>query len=426
MLYRSQNHRRRGQVVILVAVCLVVLLSVVAITLDGGILQDDRRRVQAGADAAALAGAAQLFYNVESVSGINPDPGNAAKTAALANAAANGFNNDGKTNTVTVNIPPQSGPFTNQLGYVEVIIQYNQKRTFSAIFGSGDLPVVARAVARGRWAPDNNGILVLAPTGQGAFSTVGNGVMNLVGASLIVDSTDPAGATLTNNATVSAPVFDFSGTPGYSCSGSGGFQGTIYSGQPPTPDPLAYIPEPDPSTMTIQSRKAITDSNGNKTLVLNPGVYVGGIKLSGQANVIMNPGIYYMDGGGFSFTGQGSLTATGVMIYNAPQSNSDVVNISGLGSVNISPPTSGPYKGISIFQERTATAPLSFTGNGGMRVTGTFYAAGATMQVGGNGTGDVIGSQYISYNMVMNGGGQFNILWNAGLTAPLRQFGLVE
>src|SRR5262245_22519985 len=207
MLYRSHNQRRRGQVVILVAVCLVVLLSVVAITLDGGILPDDKRRVQAGADAAALAGASQLFFNVESVSVLNPDPGNASLNAALANAAANGFDNDGKTNTVTVNIPPKSGPFTNVLGYVEVIIQYNQKRTFSNIFGSGALPVIARAVARGRWAPDNNGILVLAPTGYGAFNATGNGTMTLTGASLIVDSADAGGAVSTGGANVSAPNF---------------------------------------------------------------------------------------------------------------------------------------------------------------------------------------------------------------------------
>ena len=83
-------------------------------------------------------------------------------------------------------------------------------------------------------------------------------------------------------------------------------------------------------------------------------------------------------------------------------------------------------KGISIFQERTSSTPLNFTGNGGMAITGTFYAAGAPMNVTGNGVGDVIGSQYISYTMTMNGGGTFNINWSAGLTAPIRQYGLVE
>src|SRR5205807_8721013 len=62
---------------------------------------------------------------------------------------ANGFPN-GSTATVTVHIPPTSGPFQNKVGYAEVIITYNQPRHFSALWGSQTLPVQARAVAIGR------------------------------------------------------------------------------------------------------------------------------------------------------------------------------------------------------------------------------------------------------------------------------------
>ena len=78
---------------------------------------------------------------------------------------------------------------------------------------------------------------------------------------------------------------------------------------------------------------------------MSPGVYHGGIAISGQANLTMEPGIYYMDGGGFSFTGQGNLVANGVMIFNAPKKTSDVVSISGTGSIVMSPPTSGHLQG---------------------------------------------------------------------------------
>jgi hypothetical protein len=52
-----------------------------------------------------------------------------------------------------------------------------------------------------------------------------------------------------------------------------------------------------------------------------------------------------MDGGGFGFSGTGSLNAPGVMIVNAPQSKSDTISITGTGTVNISPMTSGIYQG---------------------------------------------------------------------------------
>src|SRR5262249_23615803 len=156
---------------------------------------------------------------------------------------------------------------------------------------------------------------------------------------------------------------------------SGNWDGTIYSGQQPTPDPLRYIPQPDPTTMVLQSKNQ-THFAGNvaKTFTISPGVYQGGITVSGQATLIMEPGIYYMDGGGFSFVGQGNLNANGVLIVNAPQSNNDVININGNGLINISPPTSGTYAGISMWQTRASTNTIYLTGNGTSSMSGTFYA----------------------------------------------------
>src|SRR5262249_2518139 len=96
---------------------------------------------------------------------------------------------------------------------------------------------------------------------------------------------------------------------------------------------------------------------------LQPGVYKGGISVSGTGNLTLSPGVYYMDGGGFSFSGQGSLTGNGVMIYNAPgNGNSDNISVSGQGSINISAPTSGIYQGVTFFQDRTSSVGGSVSG----------------------------------------------------------------
>src|SRR5262245_2032420 len=116
---------RTGIVVVLVAVCLVVLLGVVAISLDGGALLNERQHAQAVADAAALAAATDLFYNYWFTQGL--DPNGTAKASALATAAANGYANDGVTTTVTVNIPPKSGDYVGKASYAEVLVQFNFK-----------------------------------------------------------------------------------------------------------------------------------------------------------------------------------------------------------------------------------------------------------------------------------------------------------
>src|SRR5262249_9563888 len=161
-------------------------------------------------------------------------------------------------------------------------------------------------------------------------------------------------------------------------------------------------------------------------LSLQPGVYKGGISVSGQGQLIMAPGIYYMDGGGFSFTGQGGLSASGVMIYNAPQSSSDRISINGSGAITLSPPTSERYTGISLFQDRTSPNTVYVAGNGSSSFSGTFYVAGGTLNVTGNGTGNVMGSQYISYDLVTGGTGSFNINWDENLVGRTRILQLVE
>src|SRR5687767_10405792 len=91
-------YRRRGVIVVLVAVCLAVILAFVAIAIDGGGLLEERRQAQATADAAALAAAEDLFRNYPRNKGI--DQSGTAKSAALEIAAANGYSNDGTNSTV--------------------------------------------------------------------------------------------------------------------------------------------------------------------------------------------------------------------------------------------------------------------------------------------------------------------------------------
>jgi hypothetical protein len=417
---RHNQRPRRGTVAVLAALCLIGMLGFAALSLDGALLQQDRRAAQAAADSAALAAAGNLFNNWRTNQG--QDPASAAANEALAVAAANGFSNDGVNSTVTVNIPPLSGDHVGQAGYAEVIVQQYQRRAFSAIWGSNAVTVKARAVARGMWAPLNNGIIVLDPTSSGSLSSNGGSSVT-TNAKVIVDSNSPTATVITGGGVLTAPEFDITGVPGTSTSGGGTINGTVLDGQVPTPDPLAYLPEPDPSTMTVQSKKTVKLQNQG-SVSLQPGVYQGGINVTG-GSLTMAPGIYYMEGGGFGFSGTGSLTANGVMIVNAPQSNSDTISITGTGTINLSPMTTGIYQGISLWQIRSSTNTLTVSGGGGGSVTGTFYAQHGTLKVSGGG-GSSVGSQYISWDVTLSGNGNFGITWNPASVAPEKLFQLVE
>ncbi|MFN4260922.1 MAG: pilus assembly protein TadG-related protein [Gemmataceae bacterium] len=415
--------RRDGYMVVFLFVCLVALLGILAISLDGGSLLSERRHAQAAADAAALAAASDLYKYYWEHSGA--DPNGSARSSALRTAARNGFDNNDATTTVTVNLPPQSGPYAGRRGYVEVIVEGNEARGFSSVFGSDLLTVRARAVALGAPVAADVGILVLDPSARAALNSQGGGLTDVGGTPVIVNSAHPdAAAVAGGGGALKSDEFIFVG--GHTTSGGGQFIGPITRAKVPVFDPLADLPVPDKNSMTEQSNKKVQHTSGN--IYLEPGVYKGGISVSGSASLYLAPGVYYMDGGGFSFSGQGSLFGEGVMIYNAPkQGQSSGISVSGQGSLVLSGMTEGVYKGITFFQDRTSNTTGEVQGAGGnTSITGTFYFAGALLKISGNGGVSNMGSQYISRMLNLGGNGGIQINWNPEHVAQRRTIALVE
>jgi putative Flp pilus-assembly TadE/G-like protein len=445
--------RRAGKIVILLAVSLTAVFGIVALVLDGGLLQDNRRRVQAAADAAALAAATDLFMNWQQNAGYDP-LGNAAKSAQ-ATAAAYGYANDGTVSIVTVNIPPTSGDHAGQPGHAEVIIEYRQSRFFSSVFGGSNLPVRARAVARGRWTPLKDGIMVLDLSQSQALMSNGNGKVSVTNADVIVNSNDPAAVGGDGTGSVVQVVngsFDLVG----GVKANTTLQGPVTQLPAPVPDPLAYLPEPTLPTTALQVKGVQPTSpevasylaalnlqpqnvNG-RVYVLQPGRYDklpnftnGDLVILQQASANSAGGVYYLNGSGFTANGATVVqdptggTTGGLMFFNNPSGTSGGISING-GTVKIDPPASGTYKGISFFQERSANVPFSIAGQGGTQVNGTFYVANGPISITGSSTTtlDVIGSQYISRTLQSGGNGNYTVNWQPDKTAPVRQFGLVE
>jgi hypothetical protein len=423
MSYRTtRKARREGKVAVLLAISMTAVVSMLALSLDGGALLSERRHAQAVADSAALAAASDLYYKYWVESGW--DTQGTARASALEVAAANGYANDGTHSTVTVHIPPESGPFLGRPGYAEVIVKTQQERGFSNIFGRGAITVSARAVSIGAPIAGDVGILVLDPSAKSAFNANGSGVTTVNGTPIVVNSTHSEGSIAGGGGSVAA--MEFSLTGGYTTTGGGEFIGPIYTERRPMEDPLADLPVPNPLAMSKQSTRKIQYTNGSETL--SPGVYKGGISVSGTGSLTLQPGVYYMDGGGFSFSGQGSLYGDGVMIYNAPgNGNADGISVTGQGAVTLTGMKTGIYEGMTFFQDRNAnvTGTVSGTG-GGTSITGTFYFAGSLLNISGNGGVVNMGSQYISRQLNLGGNGDIFISWSPDKVARRRTITLVE
>ena len=134
---RNKLQEERGQILILVVLLTTVMLGVVGLAIDSGFHYVARRQLQNAADQATLAAAYEMQYETNDA---------AAIAAALDNAAANGFDNDGTSNTVTVNIPATTGQYAGNPHSIEVVIRDLNVRTF---FIHVLIPSTTQIVGRG-------------------------------------------------------------------------------------------------------------------------------------------------------------------------------------------------------------------------------------------------------------------------------------
>ena len=390
---------RRGTVAVLVALLMPVMIGVTALGLDAGLLFVQRRQAQSIADSAALAGAYAIY-------------GGSSFSAAQAAATSIGTQNG-----VTIAASQVTQP---QTGYVGVSVTITHPRCFSAIWGSGNMSASATAVARGLpRAYSTASLLLLAPTGT-AMTLTGTSQVAVKNGNIIVDSTSAISVLASGSPSISAPVLDLSGNIAYSGSNPNKATVTNFS-QANTPDPLASITAPSSVGMPVQSNSAINLS-GSATQTLSPGVYNGGITMSGSSSITLNPGVYYINGGGINLTSSSGISGNGVFIYNT---GGGAINLTGTGTIALSPMATGNYQGITIFQDRSSSVAATMSGGSNINNTGTLYFPGAKLTLSGSSGVAAMGAQIIAKNIAFSGTSGIQISYDSSV-AGQATLGLVQ
>jgi hypothetical protein len=295
------------------------------------------------------------------------------------------------TDTFSVTLDTSAlGPFSASY---PVSLSYPGDGNFAAATGSTTVTLNAPGLTPGS-------VYVLNPTAAGALTISGSARLNLAGP-LVVDSRSASAIQASGTAVVTAASVLVAGGVSKSSSASVTRTGVPTS----TSNPLASLPEPavpgysgPPVAVKVGGSTVaaiapglysqITLSN-NARLTLSPGVYViagGGVTLSNSA-VLNAPGVtFILEGGGFSQSGTAVLNGVGLTIFNAGSNykgpgtaggSYGPITLTGIGS--FSPPASGPYAGILIFQPGDNTQTLTFSGNANLNFKGTILAPGAPL-----------------------------------------------
>ena len=182
----KNNQLKRGQALIVIALAIVGIVGMVGLVVDGGRGFLDRRKAQNAADSAALASAyARIKGDQDMV------------TAAMASAAENGYNNDGKTNVVELYSPPKDGPHTGDVEYLQIIITSNLDTYFARVIGRSKITNTVKATARTKPAEikellDGRAVVSLAPTSNCfnrlSFWVHGEATLDITGGGVFVNS----------------------------------------------------------------------------------------------------------------------------------------------------------------------------------------------------------------------------------------------
>jgi hypothetical protein len=340
-----------------VALLLVAIMAFTALAVDLGRSFSERRSLQGAADAAAEAGAMELYDS-------EGQDRTAAKNAALAVAALYGY--DKSPAKVTVNIPPTSGAYAGQSGYVEVFIDNQIGRSFSAVLASGDVSVGARSVAAGTMMPSKASVLILDPKRKDSLKLKGKGSALTVAGDIIVDSKDKRSIQVANKSQLVAENLLLTG--GIDKKSRGLIDAKVQTSVAATPDPYKSLPDP-PKGTSQNTGDYLTTVDKRQYYSLQPGNYKD-LTFDHDDVVTMAPGTYYVSGK-FEMKDTASLAAAEVMIY---QDNKKGMKFNTSGDVTVTPQTSGTYKGISLYQTENAKGKLEFKGGRNYDIGGVIYA----------------------------------------------------
>ena len=360
---RAGRHARKGKVLVLLAVSVPAIFAIAGLVFDAGMLMTNRQNLQQAADAAATAAAMDLLLGKST----------ASTTATNYFQSLNGFANA----QVTTNIPPQSGPYAGQAGFVEVIGTFQYTNQIMQIVGAASQSqITVRAVSGYEASTAGAAVVVLDPLPApvaigpipsimlpsypaltGGLEVLGLGSLSVNGAVLVnntwggVDQNgNPAGSG-------PGPPYGISCTPLLSLTSLlatdirvvGGVDkqtnyASIAQGSPSplkanaltVPDPYEKLPVP--CTATDPANVNTTTYGGVQVIqlpllvaptTLHPGVYDWIEIVSGS--VIFAPGIYIIRGAN-PITGislsilAGTVTANGVLFYITNSTTFDPVS----------------------------------------------------------------------------------------------------
>lgn len=373
-----------------VAVLFAVLAAAIAVAVGTGVDYGRAALVQAmlqrTADTAALAGASVLS---------SPAAQNTAKALSQSYIGAGAAALPAQATITATTVTPNTGGSAYTMS---VSVTASVPTTFMHLYETA-MVVSASATATNTATAAPTCVLALDPSASGAVTVNGSTTVALNNCGLTVNSTSATDLTLSSTLNASAV------TLGGNYSGCCITSPVIRTYESAIPDPYASL------TMPPFSGCDQNNFHTTQTQTLNPGVYCGGITLTGGANVTLNPGTYILDSGNLKVAGSATLTGSGVTLILTSSSSASAigsVGFDGSSTVQISAPTSGSLAGMVIWVDRNAPLQNNTIAGGSSNVfTGVIYMPSEDPTYSGSSTSSNGCTQLVANQITFSGASNF-------------------
>ena len=434
---RFGRRARRGGSAVYTVIVLLVLIGFVGLAIDWGYMTWTALKLQNAADAAALAGAEQIWLGHSRARDAAVDIA-ALNEAGRKHVMLDRNDDNAPDGDVVLGIYDTAEktftPSTDRMVANAVLV--TARRTtgsdagplplfFGPIFGKATSEVSRFAIAFAEGGPAYADIIALDPDDPHAFYLYGNGYLNVGNGegSVQVNSnntTSNVGGSLVQGTKVSFLAGDLYVVGTNEERGKPNLP-DIHEGEEFQPDPYEDLAEPEvpsPPVPTYPGKPKIT-GNGSTLTEFYPGYYPDGLEMNAGNNVFLHPGVYVL-GNDFKLNGDSTLTGYEVMFYL----DQGAIHDNGTGQVYLTPPPTGDYyQGLQFFQARDNTEAGNFNGDTtwtGAQVddpntevneteigAGGFYFPNAHIEFGG--TGPLTFNGLIAKTIEVYGSGHVNV-----------------
>ncbi len=350
-------NNRSGNFAVMAAVMALPLVTAIGAAVDYASMARIRSNLQQATDAAALAGANELKLAGASESTVN----SVATDLVVANASHDTRDNVSvgtaildESNGVTVTASYVWQPII--LHHISSSVMPIETSATAQISGSANICVLGLAAEEQRTvALDNTATITGNNCGVYSNSSHSRAIQADADSQIV--------------ASVICAVGGASGTPS-------AFTPNAVSDCPAIPDPLAGRAEPGVGSCDHNNTQ-ITDQN----IILNPGVYCGGIKIDGESNVVFNPGVYTIKGNRLIVLGNSTITGVNVGFYLAD--DPATFEFKDETTIELTAPVDGPLAGILVFDSRDVVDGRRhmINSNNAKILIGTFYLPASTLRI---------------------------------------------